>query len=228
MYQVLKDCHLEFGRKNQSLEDSIRLVSHLAKIGRQMRVVIKHSLCTKKIILSLILSRPQLQKGLDEFFKTHAGPHTDNYLAQLPSILAKVKQLANAYKQVNSTSLEFVKLAQCPENRQCGVLYVDDHSASMATFDSRIIQIDPEYKREVYATRRVTPQEGGEAIEREEAHAAILNRGSERGNKQQKHGQNKRPATLEHKCTVIGCSRKVDAEGTRRIADENKLRKGNF
>ena len=124
-----------------------------------MRVVIKHSLCTKKIILSLILSRPQLQKELNEFFKNPAGPDADNCLAQLPSILAKVKQLANTYKQVNSTSPQFVKLAQCPETRQGGVLHVDDHSASMATFDSRIIQIDPEYKREVYATRRVTPQD---------------------------------------------------------------------
>ena len=74
----------------------------------------------------------------------------------------------------------------------------------MATFVSRIIQIDPEYKREVYATRRVTLQEGWEANEREEAHAAIIERGPQRGNKQQKHGQNKRPATLEHRCTVIG------------------------
>ena len=67
--------------------------------------MIKHSLCTNKIILSLIIPRPQLQKGLDEFFKIHAGPDANRCLAQLPSILAKAKQLASAYKQVNSRSL---------------------------------------------------------------------------------------------------------------------------
>ena len=193
-----------------------------------MLVVIKHSLCTKKIILSLILSRPQLQKELDEFLKTPAGPDADNCLAQLPSILAKVKQFANAYKQVNSTSLEFVKFAECPENRQGGFLYADEHNASMATFGARITEIDPEFKRAVYATRRVAPQEGWEAVEKEETHAAILDRGHQRGNKQKKHGQNKRPATFEHKCTVVGCSGKADAEGTRYITDENNKRKGNF
>ena len=229
MYQVLKDCHLEFGRKNQSLEDSIRLVSHLAKIGHQMRVVIKHSLCTKKIILSLILSRPQLQTGLDKFFTNPVGPDADDCLAHLPGILAKVKQLANTYKQLNSTSLEYVKLAQCPETRKGGVLHVDEHSASMATYDSRILEVDPDYKREIYAIRREEPQGGWEEIDREEANAAFNDRGPQRGNnKQQKGGRSKGPSTFEHRCTVAGCTGKVDAATTSHVADENKKRKDLF